>query len=309
MSITGPAEADWQDGNCAGGRPGLVVFGLGFAGTAVARHFLRAGWRVTGTTRSGALRPDWAEDLPEAPVFAFDRDHALPEDALAGATHVLAGIPPDEAGDPVLDRLADRLRRLAPRWVGYFSTTGVYGDRGGDRVDETADVRPASARARWRVAAERAWLDSGLPVHVFRLAGIYGPGRSAFTQIRAGTARRVIKPGQVFGRIHVADIARVVAASIARPNPGAIYNVADDLPAPPQDVIELACRLLGAPVPPALSWEQAQTLLSPMALSFFADNKRIDNGRIKRELGVTLAYPSYREGLVALLGEKGLMGR
>ena len=188
-------------------------------------------------------------------------------------------------------------------WVGYLSTTGVYGDRGGARVDEASALRPTTTRGRRRVDAEAAWLglhrDHGLPVHVFRLAGIYGPGRSQLDQVRAGRARRIVKPGQVFSRIHVDDIAAVLDASMQRPNAGAAYNVCDDVAAPPQDVVAYACRLLGVAPPPPVPIADAE--LGEMARSFYAENKRVDNGRIKRELGVTLAYPSYREGLAELL--------
>jgi nucleoside-diphosphate-sugar epimerase len=177
----------------------------------------------------------------------------------------------------------------------------VYGDRGGAWVDESDDVAPTMPRTRRRAAAEAGWLHSGLPVHVFRLAGIYGPGpgRNALEAVRAGSARRIVKPGQVFGRVHVDDIVEVLCASIARPRPGAVYNVADDEPAPPQDVIAFACALLGVAPPPEVPYDQAE--LSPMARSFYADNRRIANARIKRELGVRLRYPSYREGLRAIL--------
>jgi nucleoside-diphosphate-sugar epimerase len=189
------------------------------------------------------------------------------------------------------------------RWVGYLSTTGVYGDRRGGWVDE-ADLRDAStARGRARVAAEDAWLalqrDHGLPVHLFRLAGIYGPGRGPFEKVRDGTARRIVKPGQVFSRIHVDDIAATLRASIARPNPGAAYNVCDDEPAPPEDVLAFAADLLGLPPPPEVPYDAAE--MTAMARSFYAESKRVSNRRIKDELGVVLRWPTYREGLRALL--------
>jgi nucleoside-diphosphate-sugar epimerase len=194
-------------------------------------------------------------------------------------------------------------------WVGYLSTTGVYGDRQGGWVDETSALQPTGERGRRRVAAERAWLDlhrrRGVPVHVFRLAGIYGPGRSAIDTVLAGEAKRIDKPGQVFGLIHVADIAAVLEASIARPNPGAIYNVCDDDPAPPEAVIAEACRLLGRTLPPLVPFAEAKRTMSEMALSFYADNKRVRNDRIKKELGVVLTYPSYRDGLAALKPRQG----
>jgi nucleoside-diphosphate-sugar epimerase len=274
----------------------FFLFGLGFSGRVIARALQAAGWQVAGTTRSGA-----AADLPGVEVFAFDRDHPLPGHALEGVTAVLSSVPPDAQGDPVLDLCGEALRALPLQWAGYLSTTGVYGDRDGGWVGEDDDLRPSLDRSRRRVAAERQWLASGLPTHLFRLAGIYGPGRSAIDTVRAGQARRVVKPGQVFSRIHVDDIAATVLSSLARPNPGAAYNVCDDDAAPPQDVIAHACTLLGVEPPPEVSWEDAKATLSPMALSFYADNKRVRNDRMKHELGVVLKYPSYREGLRAIV--------
>lgn len=205
--------------------------------------------------------------------------------------------------DPVLDAYADTLRHAPAQWVGYLSTTGVYGDRDGDWVDEEAALLPATKRGRARVKAEAAWSDLGLPLHIFRLAGIYGPGRGPFAKVREGTARRIIKQGQVFSRIHVEDIAQVVAASIARPDPGAIYNVCDDDPAPPQEVIAYAAELLGVQVPEAVRIEDAE--MTPMARSFYAESKKVRNDRIKADLGVTLKYPNYRVGLTDLLAREG----
>lgn len=276
----------------------LFIFGLGFSARVIARAALAKGWQVAGTTRSGQ-----AQGLDDLTVYPFDRDHPLPEDALKGATHVLSSVPPDDLGDPVLQAIGPHLQKLDPRWVGYLSTTGVYGDRDGGWVDEKTELAPDLERSRRRVEAERAWMDSGLAVHVFRLAGIYGPGRSAIDTVRQGKARRIVKPGQVFSRIHVDDIAQVVLASMRRPQPGRVYNVCDDDCAPPQDVIAHACALLGVEPPPELDWEQAQATLSPMALSFYADNKRVRNDRIKDELGIVLRYPSYRQGLAAILAE------
>ena len=278
----------------------LFCFGLGYTALALARALAAEGWRIAGTTRDPAKQARLAGE--GFAMHRFDRDRPLeaPASALAGATHLLTSIAPDEAGDPVLARhLADLRRCAGLAWVGYLSTTGVYGDRGGAWVDEAAAVAPSMARTRRRVAAEARWLASGLPVHVFRLAGIYGPGRNALDAVRAGTARRIAKPGQVFGRVHVDDIVQVLRASMARPNAGAIYNVADDEPAPPQDVVAFACALLGVEPPPEVPYEDAD--LSPMARSFYADNRRVDNARIKDELGVRLRHPSYRQGLRALL--------
>lgn len=284
--------------------PHLFAFGFGYTANALAAHLIGEGWRVSGTCRESAR----ADALRARGVTAhiFDRDHPLVDvsSALAGVTHVLSSVPPDDAGDAVLDCHARDLAACrALEWVGYLSTTGVYGDRGGGWVDESDARNPSGVRGRRRAAAEDGWLalhrDRGVPVHVFRLAGIYGPERNALVQLRAGTARRIDKPGQVFSRIHVDDIVAVLRASMARPAPGAVYNVADDLAAPPQDVVSFAADLLGVAPPPLVPFAQAE--LSPMARSFYDDSKRVSNDRIKRELGVTLAYPDYRAGLRALL--------
>ena len=284
--------------------PSLFCFGLGYTAGYLAQALKAEGWRVLGTGRTADARREMAAEGIEMRVF--DRAHPLADAStlLAGTTHLLSSVPPDEAGDPVLDLHSEDIA-AAPelRWIGYLSTTGVYGDRAGGWVDETAPLLPTGERGRRRVAAEAQWLElqrrHGSPVHIFRLAGIYGPGRSALDTVRSGHAQRVVKPGQVFSRIHVADIARILRASIARPAPGAIYNVCDDDPAPPDEVIAFACDLLGVRPPPPVPIEQAQ--LSEMARSFYADNKRVSNRRIKEELGVSLLYPSYRDGLAALL--------
>jgi nucleoside-diphosphate-sugar epimerase len=223
---------------------------------------------------------------------------------LQGVTHILVSVPPDAGGDPVLDRHGDDLAALPTlAWLGYLSTTGVYGDRGGDWVDETSPLLPTGERGRRRVAAETAWLELWrrrcVPVHIFRLAAIYGPGRSPFAALRAGTARRIDKPGQLFSRIHVEDLARVLRASIARPRPGAVYNVCDDMPAAPEAVMAHAAALLGIAPPPLVPFADAG--LSPMALSFYDDNKRVRNALIKTELGIALRFPDYRTGLAAIL--------
>lgn len=219
--------------------------------------------------------------------------------ALGRASHVLTSVAPDAAGDPILRDHADELRGARPEWVGYLSTTAVYGDHCGGWVDEDTALSPSTARGHARVAAEQEWSSLGLPLHIFRLAGIYGPGRGPFEKVRDGSARRIIKPGQVFSRIHVDDIAQVVSASMARPNPGRAYNVCDDDPAPPEDVISHAAELLGLPVPAAIPFDQAE--MTPMARSFYAESKRVRNDRMKSELGIRLLYPTYREGLAALL--------
>jgi nucleoside-diphosphate-sugar epimerase len=281
----------------------LFAFGFGYSAEALA-HRLGTGWRIAGTCRTEDRRTELAARKIDAHIFDGSATLADATSVLAGTTHLLSSVPAEDAGDPVLARHGDDIARLKTlRWVGYLSTTGVYGDRDGGWVDEESVLRPTGERGRRRVAAEAGWLAlwhrHGVPVHVFRLAGIYGPGRSAFDSLRSGRAQRIDKPGQVFSRIHVADIAAVLAASMARPKPGAIYNVCDDDPAPPADVIEHAARLLGIAPPPLIPFDQAK--LSDMARSFYADNKRVKNERIKGELGVALAYPSYREGLAAIL--------
>jgi nucleoside-diphosphate-sugar epimerase len=290
--------------------PRLFCFGLGYSATHLACRLMAQGWSVAGTCQSEEKRRDLAALGIEAHLF--DRERPLTDAAgvLAGATHLLGSVPPDGAGDPVLDTLSPVLvEAVVWRWAGYLSTTGVYGDTGGAVVDEGAPSAPTSERGRRRVAAETAWLalhrGHGVPVHVFRLAGIYGPGRSALEKVREGNAQRVIKPGHAFGRIHVEDIAHVLMASMAKPDPGAVYNVCDDEPAAPAEVVAFACQLLGVPPPPPVAFAEAQKTMSPMALSFWRDNRRVDNGRIKRDLGVRLAYPTYREGLAAILAAEG----
>ena len=290
-------------------RPHLFCFGLGYTALALGRRLVADGWLVTGTCRTPA-----AEALrgSEFPVHHFDRAHPLPRQVLEGATHLVVSIPPDAAGDPVLATHGQDIAAMEGLfWVGYLSTTGVYGDRRGGWVDEAAALRPTGARGRRRLAAEAGWLDlwrsNGVPAHIFRLAGIYGPGRSAFDALRAGTAKRIEKPNQVFSRIHVDDLASVLVASIRRPQPGAIYNVCDDDPSPPEAVVAHAAALLGVPPPPLVPIEAAG--LSPMARSFYDDNKRVSNRLIKAELGVSLRYPDYRMGLAAILAEEACRNR
>jgi nucleoside-diphosphate-sugar epimerase len=287
----------------------LFVFGLGYSAWRLARALIAEGWSVAGTCRDPSRRAVLRADGIDAHLF--ERSRPLDPAALAGATHLLDSVPPDEAGDPVIDCHGGdiaRMRGLA--WAGYLSTTGVYGDRGGAWVSETDPPRPASARARRRVAAEDGWLGlyraQEVPVHVFRLAGIYGPGRSALDQVRAGTARRIVKPGHAFSRIHVDDIVNVLRASMARPDPGAVYNLCDDEAAPSAEVVTYACTLLGVAPPPEIPF--ATAALSEMSRSFFAENRRVANDRIKRDFGVRLRYPTYREGLAAILAEEGRGG-
>ncbi len=287
----------------------LFCFGLGYSATVLGRRLLAEGWRVSGTTRATARAEALRRD--GFAIHRFDPDSPLPDAAaaLGDASHVLISIPPGPHGDPVL---AAHGRDLAPlagswQWLGYLSTTGVYGDHGGGWVDETTALTPATPRAQRRVDAERGWEQfaaaSGAPLHIFRLPGIYGPGRNPLEAVKAGTARRIDKPGQVFSRIHVADLAGALAASMARPRGGAIYNLCDDEPAPQQAVIAHAAELLGLAPPPLEPFAEAAATMSAMAQSFYGESKRVRNGKMKRELGVTLRYPSYREGLAALLSQ------
>lgn len=284
----------------------LFCFGLGYTAGRLARDLLTDGWTVTGTCQTAARQAEWTAQGIEA--FVFDEKSPLADApaALAGTTHLLSSVPPVDGGDPVLMGHGGNIRALGDvQWAGYLSSTGVYGDTGGATVDERSPVNPTSERARRRAEAEARWLalakDHGLPVHVFRLAGIYGPGRSALDLVRADGARRIEKPGHLFSRIHVDDIVTVLKASMSRPDPGAIYNVSDDEPAAAADVTQFACELLGTAPPPAIPFEEAEKEMSPMALSFWRDNRRVDNTRIKEELGVALAYPNYRAGLQAVL--------
>jgi nucleoside-diphosphate-sugar epimerase len=280
----------------------LFCFGFGYSAEALARR-LSARLASLGGTRTSVP----TGDAPlGAKLAAYQGDSASPEvrALLAGTTHFLISVPPDLEGDPVLRHFREDLAALPElSWIGYLSTVGVYGDWKGAWVDETSATRPSSERSLRRVTAENAWLafaaESGRRVEVFRLAGIYGPGRSVIDNLRAGTARRIVKPGQVFNRIHVDDIARVLAAAIDTPAGHAVYNVSDDEPAPPQDVVAYAAELLGLPVPPDIPFEQAG--LTGMAASFWAEPKRVSNARIKSSLGVTLDYPTYREGLRAIV--------
>ena len=278
----------------------LFIFGLGYSGCQVARLAKAAGWAVAGTCTTPEKAARLAADGIE--THLFEGTVAPPAEALASASHVLCTIAPGTTGDPVLRTCARLLGRA--RWLGYLSTTGVYGDHGGGWVDEHTPPRPGQPRSIERLATERAWqalgLEVGAAVDIFRLPGIYGPGRSAIDQVKAGTARRIDKPGQVFSRIHVEDIAGTVLMAITQSHAGAVYNVADDLPASTCEVVAFACELLGRPAPPVIPWEEAAPAMGAMARSFYAENRRVRNDRIKNELGVVLRYPTYREGLRAI---------
>jgi len=291
--------------------PRLFCFGLGYCALRLADAVLADGWTVAGTCREAAKRDDLRARGIEAHLFGGVAA-SLDRSAFAGTTHLLVSIPPGEAGDPVLAAHGGDLAATGTLgWAGYLSTTGVYGDHGGGWVDENTPPRPGMARTRRRLAAERQWQDWGsagaVPLHVFRLAGIYGPGRSVLDQLRAGTARRLAKPGHLFSRIHVDDIVAVLRASMARPNAGAVYNLCDDEPSSSADVVAYAAGLLGVEPPPEIPFGDAE--LSPMAQSFYAENRRVRNVRIKRDLGVALRYPDYRAGLKAVLVEEAAAAR
>ena len=278
----------------------LLSFGHGYSARALTKHLLPQGWRVIGTTRTSEKADELAASGVE-PLIWPDSDMNA---AIEAADHILISAGPDEDGDPTLNLLRNQIIQKSSkiRWAGYLSTTGVYGNFDGAWVDEMTPLNPTTKRGQLRKAAEEDWSSvAGLPLHIFRLAGIYGPCRGPFAKVRNGTARRVIKEGQVFSRIHVEDIAQILWASIQLPNPGAAYNMCDDDPAPPQDVIAYAANLLGMPVPPATAFEDAD--FTPMARSFYAENKKVRNDRIKTELGVELIHPTYREGLQSLLDQ------
>lgn len=277
----------------------ILFLGFGFSAEALARLLDPQIWRIIGTSRS-------AEGLQHITSLGYEAilfdDLSIIPDSV---THIVTSVPPGPTGDPVLQKLSLELQRRAKhlQWVAYLSTTGVYGDHAGAWVDETTPLTPNTERGQRRVDAESQWLElyerHKLPVHIFRLAGIYGPGRNALISLKDGTAKRVIRKGQVFSRIHVDDIAGILRASIEKPNPGRAYNVADDEPCPPQDVIAYAASLLKTEPPPEIPFDQAE--LSAMAKSFFMDSKRVNNTRVKEELGYLFLYPDYRIGLKSLL--------
>ncbi len=280
----------------------LFVFGMGYSARAVHRRMVTRLDRISGTTRSAQNAASLEKDGIE--TFLFDgtvRNAAIAE-ALPSASHVLVAIAPDGDGDPVLRHYRNELAAAHPASIVYLSTVGVYGDHDGAWVDEESPCRPASKRSRWRLAAETAWqrfaAETGIPVAIIRLSGIYGPGRGPFQKLKDGSSRRIVKPGQVFNRIHVEDIAQIVEAAFARQANG-VFNGTDDAPAPPQDVIVHAAGLMGIEAPPEVPFEAAD--LSAMARTFYGENKRVRNDKIKTELGVSLTFPTYREGLAAIL--------
>ncbi|MCA3278699.1 MAG: SDR family oxidoreductase [Roseomonas sp.] len=277
----------------------LIIAGLGYAGRAVAEAAAKAGWRVIGTSR----QPESIRAPAGVQVIGFEE--AGP--AFVTASHWLITTPPDEGGDPVLRRHAAALVSGNQRWIGYLSTTGVYGDRAGGVVDEATAPAPGQPRSQRRLAAEQAWRaarPAGTALDICRVGGIYGPGRAPFAELRAGLARRVVKPGHSFSRIHRDDIAHAVMAAINNPPPPGcrVLNFVDDVPAESATVMEEAARLLGMPAPPAIPFEEARAGMSPMALSFWSENRRVANAATKAALGIEWRYPSYREGLAASLG-------
>ncbi len=254
----------------------LFCFGFGYS----ASYFARAcKWESVYGTHRGDL-----------PLSLEAREK------LAEATHILLSIPPNENGDIIIGE-----KFPAAKWIGYLSTTGVYGNTDGGWVDETSPLKPANDRSKWRVLAENQWLQTGLPVHIFRLSGIYGLGRSAIDELKKGTARRIAKPNQFFSRIHVEDIAQILAASVKNPTPGEIFNCADDLPAPAAEVVEYAAKLMGIEPPPSVPFEEAE--MSEMARSFYLSSRRVKNDKIKKILNVSLKYPDYKQGLAAIWHE------
>lgn len=280
----------------------LFISGAGYSGRAIARELRDQARSITGTTRASERFAALSADGIQPVLF----DGADPTDELKEAlrvtTHLVQSIAPDEAGDPILRLIGDALPDWMPnlQWVGYLSTVGVYGDHQGSWVDEDTPCKPVSKRSVWRHAAEQGWIEqaqqTGLPVAILRLSGIYGPGRNALVKLQAGTARRLVKPGQVFNRIHVDDIA-AATAHLATRLAGGIWNVTDDEPAPPQDVIAFASEMMGIAPPPETDFETAD--LSPMARSFYGENKRVSNRKLKAS-GYVFRYPDYRTAVTAL---------
>ena len=287
-------------------RQRLFCFGHGYTADYLS-HALQTeetGWTIGGTTRDVERQRELLSRRIRARIYDDEHPIADPETLFSRFTHLLISVPPNADGDPVFNQYQHEIAKLKNlKWVGYLSSTAVYGDRDGGAVDENSEIRPTSARGSKRDLAERQWLSLhqhyGIPVHIFRLTGIYGPGRSALDSVRAGIARRIEKPGHKFNRIQVEDIVQTLRQSFVNPNPGAVYNLSDDCPAPSYDVIGYACELLGQPAPPIIPYDQAN--LAPITLSFYNDNKHALNNKIKAELGVQLKYPNYKKGLEGCL--------
>lgn len=277
----------------------LLIMGYGFSSQAIAQAAEKEFVQIAGTTRSAEKFDKLEADGVQPVVFTVDGDMAGVTAFLEQATHLLVSIGPGEDGDPVLNALGNAITD-APhlRWIGYLSTVGVYGDHNGAWVDEDTPPKPVSKRSIQRVAAETAWQEladkRSIPLAVFRLSGIYGPGRNAFMNMEKGTARRLVKPGQVFNRIHREDIGQAVALAM-KGNIGGIFNITDDEPSPPQDVVTYAHELAGRTPPPETDFETAE--LTPMARSFYGENKRVSNARSRQVLGMTYRWPNYRTSL------------
>lgn len=291
----------------------LFAFGYGYTADFLGRALLSSSqsWSLAGTTRDTHKRSALRARGIDAYLFTEEKPLGDPLAMLDGVTHILISTPPDKEGDVVYRLHADDLRRIPTlKWIGYLSTTSVYGDRDGQFVDETSELRPTSIRGSRRVRAENDWRnfeqESGIPVDIFRMAGIYGPGRSALDSVRAGIKRRILKPGHTFSRIHVDDIVQVLMRILDQSphHRGSVYNIADDEAAPSHEVIAYACRLLNQEPPPLIPFEEAN--LAPITLSFYSDNKQIRNDKIKSELNVNLLHPNYRSGLEACLAEENI---
>ncbi|GJL91925.1 SDR family oxidoreductase [Hyphococcus sp.] len=285
--------------------PQLFCLGFGYTARVFAETLRAQGWRITGTTKSGGKQQAMIADGVNAHLWDGGD---LADSVFDSVGAVLISTPPGPQNCPAYKAASKTIAKRAKqfRWIGYLSTNGVYGDHGGAWVDEDSELRGASPRALRRIRAERKWLvlaaQYDLPLIVFRLPGIYGPGRSAIDSVRAGTAKRIVKPGQVFSRMHVDDIASALTASMNNPRAHNLYNLADDEPAPPQDVVEYACSLMNVDPPPLMPFEDAN--LSEMAKSFYTDNKRVSNARMKQALGFALQFPTYREGLASILANE-----
>ena len=283
----------------------LLSLGHGYSAQVFEKFLDPKIWEISATTRDIKK----ADILGARNINAFIWPGTDLKNEINRASHILLSIPPLESGDPVFESYFDTIKNAANlEWIGYLSTTAVYGDHDGNWVDERTKLNPTTKRGKYRVLAEEQWLslakEAGSPVNIFRLAGIYGPGRGPFSKVLAGTAKRIIKEGQVFSRIHVEDIARVLFASIERPGIGRVYNVCDDLPAPPQDVLSFAAKLLNKEDPPIVDFLSAN--LSDMVRSFYSECKRVDNSKIKSDLQISLKYPNYKIGLKSVLKEANL---
>ena len=282
-------------------RPCLLIFGHGYTANAFVDYVRSIDWEIFGTTRNAQTADSLIKKGVKPLIWS---DVSKIKSVINRSDYILHSIPPTENGDPVYKRYAETIisRSTNLFWFGYLSTTSVYGNHNGKWVDENIPVNPSSNRGLLRVKAENDWSGiKDLPLHIFRLAGIYGPNRSPLDKIRSGKAQLIIKPGQFFSRIHVEDIARILKASIEMPNHGSVYNVCDDMPAAPDEVLDYAAKLINYSDLPKVAFEEAD--LSPMAKSFYSENKRVKNDRIKNELKITLKYPNFETGLNALAGK------